>query len=77
MGMHEWLQGVASSYIGDHAGPEGAPFKFGFHAVPSMKQLHMHVISQVCRGAYNSVMTMCGCARRYACSIAACSMSAN
>ena len=23
-----------------------APFRIGFHAVPSMKQLHIHVISQ-------------------------------
>ena len=23
------------------------PFKMGFHSIPSMKQLHMHVISQV------------------------------
>ena len=23
------------------------PFRMGFHSIPSMKQLHMHVISQV------------------------------
>ena len=31
-----------------HSGePRPGPFRMGFHSIPSMNQLHMHVISQV------------------------------
>ena len=39
------LQVVAKTFISQQ--PAGAPFRVGFHAVPSMRQLHLHVISQV------------------------------
>lgn len=36
---------VAERWIVENA--SAAPFRIGFHAVPSMKQLHLHVISEV------------------------------
>ena len=38
----EWLQRRGMGAGGD--------FKMGFHMIPSMHQLHLHVISQVCAG---------------------------
>mmetsp|Transcript_9263 Transcript_9263/g.27829 ORF Transcript_9263/g.27829 Transcript_9263/m.27829 type:complete len:698 (+) Transcript_9263:62-2155(+) len=42
------MQAVAKAYISKvrAEGGGGAPFRLGFHAVPSMRQLHLHVISQ-------------------------------
>ena len=42
------LQAVADRWASEQAGVAGVgPFKLGFHSVPSMRQLHLHVISQV------------------------------
>eukprot|EP00891_Asterochloris_glomerata_P006087 jgi/Astpho2/6087/Aster-04034 len=38
---------VANKWASEQAGVAGVgPFKLGFHSVPSMRQLHLHVISQ-------------------------------
>ena len=42
------LQAVADKWASEQAGVAGVgPFKLGFHSIPSMRQLHLHVISQV------------------------------
>ena len=42
------LQEVGQHWIDDvHTRDSGAVFKMGFHAIPSMNRLHLHVISQV------------------------------
>ncbi len=42
-------QTVAKTFVAQQRqGNSGAvPFRLGFHAVPSMRQLHLHVIAQV------------------------------
>lgn len=43
----EHMHHVAESLISRiHTKEPNLPFKFGYHAVPSLKQLHMHVVSQ-------------------------------
>ncbi|KAL3162367.1 hypothetical protein ABBQ32_010048 [Trebouxia sp. C0010 RCD-2024] len=60
------MQGAGEAYIqkmqkahagGSSLGP--GPFKMGFHSIPSMKQLHMHVISQVSYEKAASLLTAC------------------
>ncbi|GMH35599.1 hypothetical protein BSKO_03467 [Bryopsis sp. KO-2023] len=41
--MH--MKEVGESVVSKLAVPKGATFRYGFHSVPSMRQLHMHVIS--------------------------------
>ena len=40
-----YIQKMQKLHEGGSLGP--GPFKMGFHSIPSMKQLHLHVISQV------------------------------
>lgn len=41
----QWVQRQQTQH------PDLPPFKMGFHGVPSLLQLHMHVISQASRSA--------------------------
>jgi len=61
------MQAAAEQYIyrvqsGVAADPHGQPgaFKMGFHSIPSMSQLHMHVISQVLP-TYLYCLSLLGC----------------
>ena len=43
--LHNMLQ-LARDYVSELKKPTTDQFKFGFHAVPSMARLHMHVVSR-------------------------------
>ena len=41
------MQAVGEEWVKQELGKEpGAVFRMGFHSIPSMRQLHLHVISQ-------------------------------
>lgn len=40
------IQAVAQQWIADH--PSDCGYQLGFHSIPSMHHLHLHVISRVC-----------------------------
>lgn len=47
LGLLEHMHRVAENLVTRiHSKEPQLPFKFGYHAVPSLKRLHMHVISQ-------------------------------
>ena len=51
-----YAQEVGQHWIDDvHSREPGAVFRMGFHAVPSMTRLHLHVISQV-RGNCSTIL---------------------
>ena len=51
------LQAVADKWASEQAGVAGVgPFKLGFHSIPSMRQLHLHVISQV---QFSKLLAVC------------------
>ena len=48
MPSHLCLQEVGQQWIADvHAQDPNVIFRMGFHAIPSMTRLHLHIISQV------------------------------
>jgi len=46
------LAAAGAAWAREHAAPGGAPFRLGFHSAPSMRPLHLHVISQDLDSAY-------------------------
>ncbi len=54
-------QAVAKTFVAQQRqGDSGAvPFRLGFHAVPSMRQLHLHVMSQVTVNCCSKLNSIC------------------
>ena len=54
------LQEVGQQWIDDvHSQDPSAGFRMGFHAIPSMRRLHLHVISQARCGSFMSKLSDC------------------
>ena len=69
----ECLQEVAMTWMQQQQACAQGPactFRLGFHSVPSMRQLHMHVISQVCGDSPACHLLDCCFAELNSCQIA-------